>query len=141
MSYEQAKNIAKLGTIDSLKFDATKGIKLSAKSMGISTAISFAINIWNGEKFNVALTRTIKRMKVFGTAFAPNILTSQIGRTVLKNFKSITDSLVKKLGPKAAAKIAYGFSNKAIHGAAASIHVSKLLKGIFNECYNHNSSF
>ncbi|MDF2858704.1 MAG: hypothetical protein K0Q87_4555 [Neobacillus sp.] len=130
-TYEQAKNIAKFGTIDSLKFDATKGIEFSVKSMGISTAISFAINIWNGEKFNVALENSIKDgFKVFGTAFATNILTSQIGRTgIEKSLRPITDPLVKKVGPKAAAKIAYGLSNKAIYGAAALNHVSKLLRG------------
>ncbi|MFP7299041.1 hypothetical protein [Neobacillus niacini] len=130
-TYEQAKNIAKFGTIDSLKFDALNGIEFSAKSMGISSAISFAVNIWRGESFEVAMENSVKEgLKVFGTTFISNILTSQIGKTGIdKTLRPVTDALVKKMGSNAASKIALGLSNKAIYGGAALNHVSKLLRG------------
>lgn len=54
-TYEQAKNIAKAGNIDSLKFDAQNGMITGAYAGGISAGISFAVSIWNGEDFDVAL--------------------------------------------------------------------------------------
>lgn len=48
-TYEQVRNIAKFGTIESLTYDAVNGIKLAGTAMGISAAVSFAVSLWNGE--------------------------------------------------------------------------------------------
>ena len=44
LSNEQAKNIAKAGTVDSLIYDSKYGAVYATQAMGISLAISFAIN-------------------------------------------------------------------------------------------------
>ncbi|MGL5126348.1 MAG: hypothetical protein ACRC6U_10280, partial [Fusobacteriaceae bacterium] len=54
-TYEQAKNVAKFGTIESVTYDAVEGIKTAGMAMGISAAMSFAHSIWNGEDVGEAL--------------------------------------------------------------------------------------
>ena len=58
-TYDQAKNIAKAGTIDSLKYDAVDGIKIGAYSGGISAAVTFAVAMWNGKSFDEALEQSV----------------------------------------------------------------------------------
>ena len=54
-TYEQVRNIAKFGTIESLTYDAVNGIKLAGTAMGISAAVSFAVSLWNGEDWEKTL--------------------------------------------------------------------------------------
>jgi hypothetical protein len=56
-TYQQVRNIAKFGTIESLTYDAANGVRLAGSAMGISVAISFAIATWNGKDWEgVAMT-------------------------------------------------------------------------------------
>ncbi|KOR29842.1 hypothetical protein TI03_01275 [Achromatium sp. WMS1] len=130
-TYNQARNIAKFGTIESLTYDAVNGIKLAGSAMGISVAISFAIATWNGEDWDVALKNSVYTgFKVGGTAWLGSIITAQLGRTgIEQSLRSSTDWVVKKMGSKAAAWLAANLSGKTIYGAAAMNHVSKLLRG------------
>lgn len=130
-TYQQVKNIAKFGTIESLVYDAANGIKLAGSAMGISVAVSFAIATWSGEEWDVALKKSVYTgLKVGGTAWLGSIIAAQLGRTgIEQSLRSSTDWVVKKMGSKAAAWLANNLSGKAIHGAAALNHVSKLLRG------------
>lgn len=53
--YEQVKNIAKAGTVESITYDAVNGTIIAAGSFGITSALSFATSIWNGEDMEIAL--------------------------------------------------------------------------------------
>jgi hypothetical protein len=130
-TYQQVRNTAKFGTIESLTYDAVNGIKLAGSAMGISAAISFAIATWNGEDWDVALKSSIYTgLKVGGTVWLGSIITAQLGRTgIEQSLRSSTDWIVKEMGAKAAAWLANNLSGKAIYGAAAMNHVSKLLRG------------
>ncbi|MCE7648544.1 hypothetical protein [Vibrio fluvialis] len=131
-TYEQVRNIAKFGTIESLTYDAVNGIKLAGTAMGISAAVSFAVSIWNGEDWDKALESSCYvGLKVGGVAWVSSIITAQLGRTGLEQgLRGATDWVVQQMGPKAAAWIANGLrSGNAIYGAAAMNHVSKLLRG------------
>ncbi|ELD1799449.1 hypothetical protein QXB72_003251 [Vibrio fluvialis] len=133
-TYEQVRNIAKFGTIESLTYDAVNGIKLAGTAMGISAAVSFAVSIWNGEDWDKALESSCYvGLKVGGVAWVSSIITAQLGRTGLEQgLRGATDWVVQQMGPKAAAWIANGLrSGNAIYGAAAMNHVSKLLRGNF----------
>ena len=59
-TYEQAKNIAKFGTVESLTFDAVNGMILSAQTLGISALASFALAAWNGKSFEEALDEAMR---------------------------------------------------------------------------------
>ncbi|MBS9910090.1 hypothetical protein [Vibrio alginolyticus] len=131
-TYEQVRNIAKFGTIESLTYDAVNGIKLAGSAMGISAAVSFAISLWNGDDWDKALESSCYvGLKVGGVAWVSSIITAQLGRTGLEQgLRGATDWVVQQMGPKAAAWIANGLrSGNAIYGAAAMNHVSKLLRG------------
>jgi len=130
-TYQQVRNIAKFGTIESLTYDAVNGIKLAGSAMGISVAISFAVATWNGEEWDIALKQSVYTgLKIGGTAWLGSIITAQLGRTgIEQSLRSSTDWVVNKMGSKAAAWLANNLSGKAIHGAAAMNHVSKLLRG------------
>lgn len=131
-TYDQVKNIAKFGTIESLTYDAVNGIKLAGTAMGISAAVSFAVNLWNGEDWDKALESSCYvGLKVGGIAWISSIITAQLGRTSIEQgLRGATDWIVQQMGPRAAAWIANGLrSGNAIYGAAAMNYVSKLLRG------------
>ena len=131
-TYAQAKNIARFGTVESLTYDAVNGVKLAGHAMGVSAAVSFAVSIWNGEELDVALKQACKTgIKVGGVAWIGSIAAAQLGRTGMEQaLRGSTDWLVKQMGHKATAWIANGVrSGNAIYGAAATNHVSKLLRG------------
>ena len=131
-TYQQAKNIAKAGTIDSLKFDAATGMITGACAGGISAGISFAVSIWNGEDFNAALENAgISFMKVGGMAALTSLCASQLAKAGMNSMLvGTTDAIVGALGPKASAIIVNAFrSGSNIYGAAAMKSASKLLRG------------
>ena len=131
-TYEQAKNIAKAGTVESLCFDAANGAVIATGAFGVSTVLSFATSVWNGETLDIAIKNaTTTGLKVGGTAFITSILASQLSKAGLNSvLKGSSDAIVKLMGPKASAMIANAFrSGSNIYGAAAMTNVSKMLKG------------
>ncbi len=132
-TYQQAVNVAKFGTIESLTYDAINGIKLAGISMGISSAISFSVAIWNGKNWEDALKDSVySGLKVGGVAWAGSIVAAQLGRTGMEQtLRGATDYLVKNMGSKAYHLLANALrsSDKMIYGAAAMNHASKLLRG------------
>ena len=58
VTYSQARNIARFGTIESLTYDAGSGVRLAVTSFGISAAVAFALAVWNGEDMEVAVRRS-----------------------------------------------------------------------------------
>ena len=132
VTYQQAKNIARFGTVDGIIFDAKNGAIIATQAMGISAAITFATSIWNGEEFEVALKNaTYAGIKVGGLSFVSSILASQLSRTALNSMLvGTTDVIIKGMGPKASAILVNAFrSGKNIYGAAAMKSASKLLRG------------
>lgn len=110
-TYTQARNIARFGTVDALKYDAANGAVFAVQAMGISAAVSFAVSIWHGEDAEAALKRACETgIRVGGVIWASHILAAQLGRA----------------GSLAANALRSGGS---IHGAAAAKHISKLSRG------------
>ncbi len=131
-TYEQVRNIARFGTVQSLTYDAVNGIKLAGTSMGISAALSFAVAVWNGEDWEKALKGACRTgLKIGGIAWVSSVIAAQLGRTgVEQSLRGATDWVVKGMGTKAASWFANGLrSGNPIYGAAAANNVSKLLRG------------
>ena len=132
VTYQQAKNIARFGTVDGIIFDAKNGAIVATQAMGISAAIAFATSIWNGEDFDIALKNaTYTGIKVGGLSFLSAVLASQLSRTALNSMLvGSTDVIIKGMGSKASALLVNAFrSGKNIYGAAAMKSASKLLRG------------
>ncbi len=129
-TYEQARLIAKAGTVEGLTYDAVRGIELAGSAACISAAITFSLALWNGDEFNTALTAACRAgLQVGGITWISSILSAQISRTGLEQgLRSTTDWVVKQLGPRVTSHIAAG-AGQAIYGPAAMNYVSKLLRG------------
>lgn len=101
--------------------------------MGLSAAVSFAINIWNGQSFETSINESVlKGLETGGTAYVISVLSAQLAKTGL-NTAMIPASkvIVHALGPKASAVIinATRPAGNAIYGAAAMQSAAKLLRG------------
>ena len=131
-TYEQAKNIAKAGTVESLTYDAVNGMIIASSAFGISAIVTFATSVWSGEDFDVALKNAAcSGIKVGGTAFITSILASQLSKAGLNSaLVGSSETLVSLMGPKASAVIVNAFrSGSNIYGAAAMKSAAKLLRG------------
>lgn len=131
-TYEQAKNITRFGTVESIKFDAANGAIVATGAMGISTILTFAISIWNEEDFDVALKNAAySGLKVGGTTFATAVLSSQLSRAGLNSILvEGSEAIVSLMGPKASAMLVNAFrSGGNIYGAAAMKSAAKMLRG------------
>lgn len=133
LTYQQAKHIAKAGTVESVLYDSAHACVIAGTSMGISAAVGFAINIWNGENIESAIKESIfQGLKTGGTSFIISVLSSQAAKSGL-NTAMIPASRVitHALGPKVSAVIVNAFrpAGSAIYGAAAMQSAAKLLRG------------
>lgn len=131
-TYEQAKNIAKAGTVESLVYDAANGTIIATSTFGITAILTFATSVWNGEKKEEALKNAaFSGLKVSGTTFITAILAGQMTKAGVNSMLvGSSESLIKVIGPKGASYLANGFRNgKNIYGAAAMKSASKMVRG------------
>lgn len=132
LTYQQAKNLAKAGTIESIAYDSAHACVTAATAMGLSAAVEFAMDLWNGETVQTAINDSIYQgLKTFGTTFAVSVLSAQIAKTgINKALIPASQTLVKAMGPKAAARLINAFrpAGSQIYGAAAMRSAAKLLR-------------
>ena len=132
-TYEQARNIAKAGTIESLTYDAVNGTIVASTAFGVTAMITLATSVWNGDDFDDALKlATYSGLKVGGTAFVTSILASQLSKAGLNSaLVGSSEAIVAIMGPKASAILinAFRYGSKPIYGAAAMKSAAKLLRG------------
>lgn len=131
-TYEQAKNIAKAGTVESLTYDAINGAIIASSAFGITALITFATSVWNGENFDKALKiATYSGLKVGGTAFITSIIASQLSKAGLNSaLVGSSEAFIAFMGPKASAVLINAFRGGSnIYGAAAMKSAAKLLRG------------
>ena len=104
-TYEQAKNIARAGTVESLVYDAVTGTIIATSAFGVTALITFATSIWNGEDFNQAIKfAAYSGLKVGGTAFLTSIIASQLSKAGLTSaLVGSSEAIVAFMGPKASA--------------------------------------
>lgn len=131
-TYEQAKNIAKAGTVESLTYDAVNGAIIATSAFGVTALVTFASSIWNGEDSEIALrAATYSGLKVGGTAFVTSIIAGQLSKAGLNSaLVGSSEAIVSLMGPKASAVLVNAFrSGSNIYGAAAMKSAAKLLRG------------
>lgn len=130
-TYEQAKNIAKSGTVESLTYDAANGAVIATSASGVTFMISFATSVWNGEDLDSALKMaTCSGLKVFGTAFDTSIIVSQLSKAGLNSaLVGSSEAIVSFMGPKASSVLVNAFrSGGNIYGGAAMKSAAKLIR-------------
>ncbi len=131
-TYQQAKNIAKAGNIDSIIYDVKSGAVISLSAFGVSASIALAVSLWNGEKPTIALKNAaFCGIKIGGTTLITTVLAGQIAKSSISGAMTPGfQALAKTLSPKAYAALANAFRNgSTLTGAAAVNSAAKLLKG------------
>lgn len=131
-TYEQAKNIAKAGTVESLTYDAVNGAIIATSAFGVTAIITLATNLWNGEDFDKSLKiAAYSGLKVGGTAFATTIIASQLSKAGLNSaLVGSSEAFVALMGPELSATLVNAFrTGPKIYGAAAQKSAAKLLRG------------
>ena len=100
LSYKQAVNLAKAGTIESLTYDAVNGTVSAGCAFGISSLIVYSVSRLNGNSPQKALkTSAIQGLKAGGVAFGTSVISSQLARTnIMEVFTPSSEALVKALG-------------------------------------------
>jgi len=100
LTYKQAENLAKAGTIDSLTYDSVTGAISASSAFGISTLINYAVCRINGEdRVNAIKYSAIEGAKTGGVIFGTHILIAQLSKTGLKGtFKPASEAVVKAFG-------------------------------------------
>lgn len=130
-TYDQAKNIVKFGTVESLTYDAVTGAVVSTSAFGITATLTFAQSLWRGDSLDIAVENAVYAgLQTGGAAFANSIVTAQLMRLGLnKALAAPTNAVVQLMGPEASAALANSLREGAkIHGQAAVNNVKNLLR-------------
>lgn len=130
-TYEQAKNIAKSGTVESLTYDAANGMIVATSAFGVTAILSFATSVWNGESLDDALKNAASNgLRVGGVSFVTAVLAGQLTKAGLNSLMvGGSEAVIKALGPKGSAYLVNAFRHgKNIYGAAAMKSAAKMLR-------------
>lgn len=100
LSYKQAVNLAKAGTLDSLKYDAVNGTVSATYAAGISFVIDYACCLLNGIEPDVALKNAgMNGLKAGGVVFATHVISSQLVKAGVSNaLVPTSEAIAKALG-------------------------------------------
>ena len=135
VTYKQARNIARAGNIDSLKFDAKLSCVEFGSSFGISFVIAYAQAKRGGVNNREAVIEALKASIASGAnSFITGIVTRQLLRTQAAAIGAVgMRSGVRavystSVGRAAVHRIAAGSLGRAVYGSAAVNHVAKLLR-------------
>ncbi|MBR2742322.1 MAG: hypothetical protein IKD89_01895 [Clostridia bacterium] len=124
-TYEQAKNAALSGKIDTLEYDARSGAVTTDSPFGITSVITLALVLWHGADINKAdgESRSDAAVARYGEA-----LKGLSAETAAGGITGVSEELISALGISAAAEFIGALAGeRSIYGAAAK-SVSKLLK-------------
>ena len=100
LTYKQARNLAKAGTVESLTYDAVNGTITASFAFGISTAINYAVQRLNGKSQTEALKASVQEGLKGGTlVFCSSVITSQLAKAgVMDIFIPSSEALVSAFG-------------------------------------------
>lgn len=132
VTYEQAKNLTKAFTKESLLFDAKTGTITALSAFGISTVIDFGVRTINGENYLDALKgASLVGLKSAANAFTISIIGLQLLKTdAPKVFKPAAEKIVQLFGDdfaKAVLKAAGQSVGKNFAEAAIKVVQNELL--------------
>ena len=122
LTYKQAQNLAKAGTIESLTYDAINGTITATFAFGISTAINYAVHRLNGQKPEDAIKQSVQESLKAGTlVFCSSVITSQLAKAgVMDVFIPSSEALVSTFGKD--------FAKAVVNSTGKQVAVTNLTK-------------
>ena len=101
LTYQQAVNLTKAGTIDSLKYDAANGVISASCAFGIAALLDYSVSMLNGADREEALqTAVLNGFKTGVVVFATDVIAGQIAKTGAGQvFVPTANAVTKALGP------------------------------------------
>lgn len=134
LTYKQALNLCKPGTIESLTYDAVTGAINCSFAFGITFLATFVLAYAKtGSKKEALNSAFAAGIQVFGLSFFAHILTQQVARTTLtQQLIPLSTYIVKSMGYKTVQTIVNAIRSmagkSAISGAAAMKQLAKILR-------------
>lgn len=134
LTYIQARNLAKAGTIESLAYDTVTGAINCSFAFGLSALVSFAFAFYRTKNpKEAARDAAITGLQTFGLSLATQVLSTQIARTGLqKSLIPISELIVKNMGSKTTQTLINAIrrlaGKKPIYGGAAQKSLAKALR-------------
>lgn len=134
LTYKQALNLCKPGTIEALTYDAVTGAINCSFAFGITFLSTFVLAYSkNGNKKEALNSAFAAGIQIFGLSFFTHILTQQVARTTLtKQLIPLSTYIVKSMGYKTVQTIVNAIRSmagkSAISGAAAMKQLAKILR-------------
>lgn len=131
LSYKQAVNIAKAGTVESLIYDSATGAVTATCAAGISFVIDYTCCRLNGVAPEAALKNAgLNGLKTGGVVFATYVISSQLSKTGLTNALVPTaEAIAKALGKEVCEAILLktGVETAGMSAAAMTTQVAKII--------------
>lgn len=137
LTYNQARNLAKAGTFESLTYDVATGTVTCSFIAGISSLVSFGLVYWQTKDRKKAQDAAVNAaIQVFGPTLAANIISNQIARTGLTDAMiPLSEKITNALGTKTVQKLINAkrvlMGQNKIYGNAASKSFAKALRSNF----------
>ena len=131
-TYEQAVNIAKFGTIESITYDAVNGTIIAANAFGITATLTLARSLWNGESLDIAVEQAAySGVQIGGAAFISSIISAQLMRTFVGSaLVTPTEIIVSLIGKNSSQNLANALKLGAnVYGITAMNGADKLIRG------------
>jgi uncharacterized protein YcfJ len=131
LTYEQAVNLGKAGTIESVVYDAATGTVVAGCAFGLSSAARFAMGVWSGEDLAVAAAAAFETgLSVGGMALLTSVASAQLARTSFdRALVPISQAAVEAMGPELVKTLAAAFGKEGLRGVAAERFVGRILRG------------
>lgn len=111
LTYKQASNLAKAGTVESITYDIKNGAINCLWAFGISAAFSFFVTFSTTKDLKQATKAAFfTGLEVYGLSLIGSVLSAQLARTsVIKVFDSSVEILISKFGENGARTIINSF--------------------------------
>lgn len=132
LSFKQAKNLAKAGTIESLTYDSIEGIVTASYAFGISTVINYAVNRMNGDNRKAAVIAAANDgIKPGGLVFCSAVIAGQLIKTgALKFFTPASETIVKFFGENFAKTLVRLSGQEVAIGASSQVLTKTAAKAL-----------
>ena len=134
LTYAQARNLAKAGTIESLAYDTVTGAINCSFAFGLSALVSFAFTFYRTRNpKEAARDAAITGLQTFGLSLATQVLSTQIARTSLqKSLVPISEVIARNMGSKTTQTLINAIrklaGKKPIYSGAAQKSLAKALR-------------